>query len=207
MLVHELMTSPATSLRAGSRLETALQVLAAQHISAIPIVDAHDNVVGIVSEADVLAEQIARDPRASLRPVEEPTEPWHRLVDDVMTPDPVTVQENSDVGHVAELLADTGWKSVPVVRGLTLVGILSRSDVIRVLTTPDIDIEERLADDFAQIGHEGWRVQVREGVVTVRGPQPGRESRMAAAMADTAAGVRRVVIDPEPPSPGTAPRG
>jgi predicted transcriptional regulator len=195
MLVRELMTSPATSLRAGSRLEAAVQVLAAQHISAVPIVDSINHVVGIVSEADILAERIAPDPRAQLRSVEDPSEPWHRLVDDVMTPDPVTVQENADVGRVAELLSDTGWKSLPVVRGLQLVGIISRSDILRALTTPDIEIEERVVDDLAQIGREEWTVTVAEGVVTVRGPLPGRETRLATAIAETAPGVRRVVIE------------
>lgn len=195
MLVQELMTSPATSLRAGSSLEAAVQVLAAQHISAVPIVDSQQHVVGIVSEADILRERIAPDPRAHLRPAEEATQPWHRLVDDVMTPDPVTVQEHADVGRVAELLADTGWKCLPVVRGLQLVGVISRSDLLQALTTPDIVIQERIADDFDRIGREEWHVEVSQGVVTLRGPLPGRETRLATAMAETAPGVRRVVVE------------
>ncbi len=81
-----------------------------------------------------------------------------------------------------------------MVRGLQLVGIISRSDVLRALTTPDIEIEERVVDDLAQIGREEWTVSVTEGVVTVRGPLPGRETRLAKAIAETAPGVRRVVI-------------
>ena len=195
MLVHELMTSPATSLRAGSRLEAAVQVLAAGHISAVPVVDAQDHVVGIVSEADVLRERLAPDPRAHLRPVAEADQPWHDLVDDVMTPDPVTVQENGDVGQVAEILADTGWKSLPVVRAGRLVGVISRSDVIRALSTPDAEIRRRVGDDFAQIGWESWEVEVHEGTVIVRGAAPGREARLAKAIAETAPGVRRVVVE------------
>nr|WP_255523835.1 CBS domain-containing protein [Terrabacter sp. MAHUQ-38] len=198
VLVRELMTSPATSLRAGSRLEAAVQLLAGRHISAVPIVDPQDHVVGILSEADILRERITPDPRAHLRLVEEPAEPWHRLVDDVMTPDPVTVQETSDAGHVADLLADTGWKSLPVVNGRRLVGVISRSDLLRALTTPDVAIEERVVDDLARIGHEEWHVEVIEGVVTLRGPRPGRETRLAAAIAQTAPGVRRVVVVEQP---------
>jgi CBS-domain-containing membrane protein len=198
MLVRELMTSPPTSLRAGSRLEAAVQLLAGQHISAVPVVDPYGHVVGIISEADILRERIAPDPRAHLRPVEEPAEAWHRLVDDVMTPDPVTVQETSDVGHVADVLADTGWKSLPVVNGRRLVGVISRSDLLRALTTPDLAIEERVSDEFAQIGREEWHVEVAEGVVTLRGPMPGRETRLATAIAETAPGVRRVVVVEQP---------
>lgn len=195
MLVHELMTSPVRSLRAGSRLEAAVQVLAAHHISAVPIVDASGHVVGIISEADILKEQVPPDPRAHLRPVDEPTEPWHPRVDDAMTPDPVTVQENGDVGRVAELFAETGWKSLPVVRERRLVGVISRSDVIRALATPDVEIQRRITDEFVQIGRDEWHVDVAEGVVTLRGPEPGREARLAKAMAETAPGVRRVVVE------------
>ncbi len=137
MLVRELMTSPATSLRAGSRLESAVQVLAAQHITAVPIVDPYGHVVGIVSDADVLREGLPEDPRARLRPVHESTTPWHRLVDEVMTVDPVTVGAHTDAARAAELMADMGWKSLPVVRDGQLVGVISRSDIMRALATPD----------------------------------------------------------------------
>jgi CBS domain-containing protein len=194
MLVHELMTSPATSVRAGARLEEAVQALATNHISAVPIVDANDHVVGIISEADVLSEHIVPDPRAHLRPVEEPTQPWHRLVDDVMTPNPVTVHQNGDVGWVADLLAQRGWKSLPVVQDQRLVGVISRSDIVQALATPDTETQMRITDDFTEIGHAEWHVAVAEGVVTLRGTSPGREAQIAKAIAETVPGVRRVIV-------------
>ena len=195
MLVRELMTSPATSLRAGSRLDIAVQVLAAQHISAVPIVDAYGHVVGIVSEADVLREGLPEDPRSHLRPSPEPPAPWHRLVDDVMTVDPVTVEAQSDAARAVALMADMGWKSLPVVRDRQLVGVLSRSDMMRALATPDAEVQRNVASEFAQIGHEDWTVDVVEGVVTLRDVAPGRESRLARAIAETLPGVRRVLIE------------
>ena len=194
MLVRELMTSPATCLRAGSRLETAVQLLSAQHISALPVVDVNHHVVGIVSEADVLGEGIAVDPRSQITPPHDAEQPWHRLVDDVMTPGPVTVQENGDVGHVATVLADTGWKSLPVVRGQRLVGMISRSDILRVLGTPDVEIEREIRDEFEEIGRDAWHVSVAEGVVVVRGPRTPYQARLAKAVAETVTGVRRVVV-------------
>jgi CBS domain-containing protein len=195
MLVRELMTSPATSLRAGSRLDAAVQVLAAQHISAVPVVDAYGHVVGIVSEADVLREGLPEDPRSHLRPTRQPAATaWHRLVDDVMTVDPVTVEAQSDAARAAELMADMGWKSLPVVRDRHLVGMISRSDVIRALATPDVEIQRTVASEFAQIGREDWTVEVVDGVVTLRDVAPGRETRLARAIAETVPGVRRVVV-------------
>ncbi|HEV7147989.1 MAG TPA: CBS domain-containing protein [Pedococcus sp.] len=199
MLVREVMTSPATSLRAGSRLETAVQVLAAQHITAVPIVDAYGHVVGIVSDADVLREGLPEDPRTHLRPTQEPTTPWHRLVDDIMTVDPVTVGSHTDVARAAELMADMGWKSLPVVRDGQLVGVISRSDVIRVLATPDRQVQERIAYEFSQIGREDWRVEVDDGEVTLRDVAPGREARLARAIVETLPGVRRVRVEGQEP--------
>lgn len=200
MLVRELMSSPATSLRAGSRLESAVQVLAAQHISAVPIVDAYSHVVGIVSEADVLREGLPEDPRTHLRPIQESATPWHRLVDDVMTLDPVTVEAHSDASRAAELMADMGWKSLPVVNDRQLVGVISRSDVLRALATPDREVQQRIADEFAQIGREDWTVEVVDGVVTLRDVNPGREARLARAIAETLPGVRRVLVEERTPS-------
>ena len=195
MLVRELMTSPATSLRVGSRVEEAIDLLADQHISAVPIVDDGDAVVGIVSEADILRARIVPDPRAQLRPVDDAVAPWAARVDDLKTTDPVTVEENGDVGWVAGLLADTGWRSLPVLAGRRLVGIVSRSDVIRALATPDEQIQRRIADDYTQIGRQAWLVEVADGVVTIRGPRSGREAAIAKAIAETAPGVRRIVVE------------
>jgi CBS domain-containing protein len=195
MLVRELMTSPATSLLAGARLEAAVQVLAAQRITAVPIVDAYGHVVGIISDADVLREGLPQDPRAHLRPIEEPTAAWHQLVDEVMTVDPVTVGADSDAARAAELMADMGWKSLPVVRDRQLVGVISRSDLMRALATPDVELQERIAYEFMQIGREEWTPRVTRGVVTLRGVASGREARLARAIAETLPGVRRVLVE------------
>jgi CBS domain-containing protein len=201
MLVHELMTSPATCLRAGTPLDAAVRVLAAGHFSAVPIVDHDNNVVGIVSEADILRQHVAPDPKPDPRPVTTSGESTRPLVDDVMTRDPAIARENGDVHGVAEIFAQTGWKSLPVVRGRRLVGVISRSDVVRALATPDAEMQRRIADDFAQIGREAWQVEVFNGVATVSGAAPGREARLAKAIAETAPGVRLVVVKEPPEEP------
>ena len=200
MLVRELMTSPATSLQAGSKLEAAIQVLATHHISSVPVVDASGQVVGTVSEADVLREGLPPDARAHLRLTDEPEGPWHRLVDDVMTVDPMTVTPDSDAARAAELLSERGWNSLPVVRDRQLVGVISRSDLIRSLATLDGEIAERIAQEFAEIGRDEWQVDVENGVVTLRVVAPGRETRLAQGIAETVPGVRRVQVHdaPEP---------
>lgn len=71
MFVRDLMTSPATSLPTGARLDDAITVLATQHIIAVPLVDARDHVVGIVTEADVLKDSIPSE-GSLVPPVEVP---------------------------------------------------------------------------------------------------------------------------------------
>jgi CBS domain-containing protein len=117
-----------------------------------------------------------------------------------MTPDPITVQDTGDVAEVAALLAEKGWKSLPVVRGRRLVGVISRSDVMRLLAITDEEIAAQVAEDFASLGRDDWRVMVRDGVAVVTGAAQGREARLARAIAETAPGVRHVVVE-QPAAP------
>lgn len=198
MLVREIMTVPAHSLPLGSTLEVAIQLLARAKVSALPVVDVEHRVVGIVSEADILRLHLTPDPRAHLRPVTPEEEPWPPHVEDVMTPDPVTVLEGADVSDLGMMLADTGWKSVPVTHDGVLVGMVSRSDILRAMTTSDSAIRRRLTREFAALGRARWSVSVAEGEVTVAGTRGVREARLAQVMASAAPGVRRVVIQPPP---------
>jgi len=203
MLVGELVTRDVVHVRETSALDAAVRVLAEHRVSALPVVDGEGRVVGILSEADVLRLHLSGDPRSHLRPVvDEPPEPWPATVGEVMTPEPVVAHEGSDVAEVAHVLADTGWKSLPVVDGNhLLIGMVSRSDVIRELSTRDADIWLRVVRDLGQLDRPGWTVSVARGVVTVRGVRAGRDARLAAAVAATAPGVRGVLVRPDDTPP------
>ena len=199
MLVRELLTREVAAVRENCSLDAAVRILAERGVSALPVVDHQDRVVGIVSEADVLRLCLAEDPRAHLRLPVAPDPAgaaWPATVSEVMTPEPVTAHEGTDASEVARLLADTGWKSLPVVddHGV-LVGMVSRSDVIRSLSTNDAEIWLHVVRDFAHIDRAAWEVRVARGVVTVSGVEPGREARLAAAIAATAPGARGVVVE------------
>jgi CBS domain-containing protein len=200
MLVRELVTRDVAHLRGSSSLDSAIRVLAERHVSALPVVDDENRVVGIISEADVLRLHLSADPRAHLRPVPDPPAlQWPTTVGEVMSADPWVAREGSDVADVARVMADTGWKSVPVVDDdHVLVGMVSRSDVIRVLSTRDADIWLRLVRDFAELHQPGWTPSVSRGVVTVHGVRPGRDAQLVADLARTVPGVREVVVHPEP---------
>lgn len=192
MLVADVMTSPAVSIRRGATLEDAIQLLGAAGISALPVVDAKLRVVGIISEADVLREPLPPDPRAHLRP-QEAISRRDRTVDEVMTVDAVCVTTHTDCSDVALALADTGWKSMPVVEEGRLVGMVSRSDILRSLAVPDTVITQAVLGAFAAAGHPEWVAVVRSGHVTIDPPDTNLVEA-ALATAATVRGVRSVQL-------------
>jgi len=85
--------------------------------TALPVVDGESRLVGILSEADILS-----DPHAGRAA--------HASVGALMTRTPLTVHLDATVGEARALVADRGLRTVPVVDGDRLVGVLSRSDLV-----------------------------------------------------------------------------
>jgi CBS domain-containing protein len=194
MLVHEIMTSPAYRVLEGASLEAALQVMATARVTSLPVVDPDGHVVGIISESDLLKESLEPDPRAHMRLVPPPSRPLRATVSQLMTANPYTVREDHDVAELARTFATTGWKSAPVVRGDVLLGVVSRSDVIRALARPDKEIQAEISGAFAEIGLEGWHADVSYGVVRITGTASDRELSAATSIAQSVRGVRRVAL-------------
>ena len=81
MLAREIMTSPALSVREDASTQMALTLLARAHLTSLPVVDRDGELVGVVSEADVLRTALEPDPRAHLRPTGHGADcpaPWPR---------------------------------------------------------------------------------------------------------------------------------
>lgn len=192
MLVREIMTSPAYSVPEGATLEAALKLMAASKVTGLPVVDAGGRVVGIISEADLLKADLEPDPRAHMRQAPPPSEPLLATVGQVMTVHPHTVREDSDVAELAQTFARTSWKSVPVVRGDVLLGVVSRSDVIRAMARPDAEIAAEIARILQEIGMQTWHAEVSRGVVHITGPDSDRERAAVTSIAQSVMGVRRV---------------
>jgi CBS domain-containing protein len=194
MLVREIMTSPAYSVPVGASLEAALRMMATVRVSSLPVVDDGGCVVGIISEADVLEAGMAPDPRAHMRPVSPQSRALPGTVAEVMTADPYTVREDNDVADLALVFARKGWKSVPVIRGEALLGVVSRSDLIRAMARPDIEIAEEIATAFGEIGLKTWHADVFAGVAHITGTASERERAAATSIVQSVRGVRRVTL-------------
>lgn len=196
MLVSDVMTSPALSVPRGAPIEVAIAILGRSSISSLPVVDEAGAVVGIVSEGDVLRDQLPRDPRAHLR-ASLPTLARDRTVDDVMTAGPHCVSPGTDSSEVAQLLARQGWKSLPVVDDdRHLVGVVSRSDILRVMAVPDADLVEAIRHALVEAGLPNVAVTVAGGNVSVR-PDAPELGPAALAVAATIPGIRSVQLAPD----------
>lgn len=198
MLVRDVMTSPAITVARDAPVRRAIRILHENDITAAPVVDAAGTLVGVVSEMDLLRGEFDPDPRASVLPVRPTAAPPPRQVADVMTRDVVTVTENTDATMLIELMVSRRIKSLPVLRGDRVVGMVSRRDLLRMLARPDEELRAEvlalLAEEFP--GDPDWQVTVRDGVAELRAPadgapDPGREE-IAARLARTVPGVTRV---------------
>jgi CBS domain-containing protein len=196
MLVREIMTSPAYSVRGDASLEEALKLMATSRVTSLPVVDGGTRVVGIISEADLLRADLEPDPRAQARPARQAVESSLTLVSQVMTAQPHTVREDSDVAELARTFATTSWKSVPVVRGDVLLGVVSRSDVIRAMSRSDQDIAAEITRTLGEVGLQAWHVDVAEGLVQITGAGSDRERGAVLSIAQSVKGVRHVTAQP-----------
>jgi len=192
MLVREIMTSPAYSVHEDASLEEALKLMATARVTSLPVVDGGSHVVGIISEADLLKADLEPDPRAHVRPALQSVESLLTTVRQVMTADPHTVREDNDVAELAHTFATTSWKSVPVVRGDVLLGVVSRSDVIRAMSRSDQDIEAEISRTLKEIGMHSWHVDVVDAVVHITGTGSDRERGAVVSIAQSVKGVRHV---------------
>ncbi|MFC7493572.1 MULTISPECIES: HPP family protein [unclassified Nocardioides] len=178
------------TVTARTSIKDALRRLSEHSITAMPVVDAKRRLRGIVSEADLIQDVIVRDPRALERPIViEPLYP-PVTVDDVYTRATVTVAPDDDIATAVELMTATGAKSLPVLGpGRHLVGVVSRSDIVRALARTDETIASDVALLLNSVGHDDWLVEVDDGVVSITGPADSGEASLARVLARTAAGV------------------
>lgn len=199
MLVQEVMTAPVVTVPHTWTVKQAVRLLYEKDITAAPVVDDNERMVGIISEMDLLRGEFQADPRAYLRPVALPDARPAVSVEEVMTPNVKTVREKTDVLELVELMVTTGVKSVPVMRGDDLVGIVSRRDLMGILAYGDDRIRDDVLTALQELSAEtaDFDVTVRNGVVELHGGDKGdNAARIAELIARTVPGVTGVVHKP-----------
>jgi CBS domain-containing protein len=196
--VRDVMSSPVVTVPPGMPLKEAAKVLVTHGISAVPVVDAGE-LVGILSEADLVPLELAPDPRAHLAPVPEASRTAPRIVSQAMTPDVIALPEEADVADAGRLMLERPIKSIPVLRGRRVVGIVARRDLLEVLARSDEDITRDLeALLAAELGAPSpYRVTVQDGVVDLTGPPDPVDRQLVMLLARSVPGVLAVRLDEE----------
>lgn len=188
VLVREVMSSPAITVRETATLKEAVSLLDQHDVSAMPVVDGRDRIVGVLSEADVIRDMVVPDERTEEVAVQLTTAALGARVADVMSTHPVTVEEGTDLAVATELMTSSAIKSLPVVEHGRVTGVISRRDVIRVLARPDRRIEAEVDELFRQAGLD-WMVDVTDGVAVLDGPADEAERDVARALTRTVPGL------------------
>jgi CBS domain-containing protein len=196
--VREVMSSPVVTVPPDMRLKEVADLLVRHGISAVPVVD-DDELVGIVTEADLLPLELTPDPRAHLAPPPDPPSGVPRVAAQVMTWPVLALPEDADAAEAARLMLERRIRSIPVVRGRQVVGIVARRDLLEVLARSDGDIARDLeALLAAELGAPSpYRTTVRDGIVEFTGPTDPTSRKLATLLAREVPGVVEVRFDEE----------
>ncbi|MDR7375696.1 CBS domain-containing protein [Rhodoferax ferrireducens] len=140
-----LMTQPAVTTRADTSLAEAADLMAQHRIAQVPVLDANARLVGILLRADLFrpGRVVASTPDAAV-PLD--ANDWAvrmaQPVSGTMWTPVASVSSDTDIRRVAQVLLDTGLPGLPVVdEGGTVIGFVSRTDILRaVATEPPLDV-------------------------------------------------------------------
>jgi acetoin utilization protein AcuB len=131
MLVQELMTRNPVTITHDTSVPDALRLMREKKVRRLPVLDSHHRLVGIVSDKDLfLAEP---SPATTLAVWEIPELLGKLKVEKVMTRDVITISEQTPLEEAARIMADKKIGGLPVMQGGNLVGIITETDVFKVL--------------------------------------------------------------------------
>jgi len=191
MKAADIMTLGAATIRPDASIAQAAQLMLQYRISGLPVVDAAGNLVGIVTEGDLLRR--SESGTAMKRPrwlefllgpeklADEYVHTHSRRVDDVMSRDVITVSQETSASEVVEQMERHGVKRIPVVREGKVVGIISRANLLRGLARLADEAPKFIASDnvireqiLSELSRQAWGpvpvdISVRNGIVHLRG--------------------------------------
>ncbi|GGY88805.1 hypothetical protein GCM10010300_36130 [Streptomyces olivaceoviridis] len=182
-LVRDVMDVPAASLREDLPYRDIARSLAREHVGALPVVDAEDHVIGVVSESDLLA-KVAFEasghrpgPIGRLRERRIHGKARGDSAADLMTSPAITVLPGATVAEAGWLAALSRLKRMPVTdRDGRLVGVVRRDALLQCLIRDDAGIRTEVEATIAACcppgDRENVQVAVHDGIVELTGRMP-----------------------------------
>jgi len=217
MKAAEIMVANVITVTPEQTVQEVAEILLDRRISGMPVVNAAGELVGIVSEGDLMRRVDAgTEHRRSwwLRLLmgreglaEEYVREHARKVADVMTRSVITASPDTPIGEIADLLERNAIKRVPIVKDRKVIGIVSRANLIQALAAlrKQITVERPLSDAtlresvLARFNREPWmqtsliNVTAHDGTIDLWGivDTPSEKKAMRVA-AEVTPGVRKV---------------
>src|SRR6476646_10838944 len=130
MRARDIMSKNVVSVLPTTPVTDAAGTLSYRGFTALPVVNEAGELIGIVTEADLIRNRFPDDPSATPG----------TTVGDVMTSPVVGVSHDADVTMIARAMLTAQRRSMPIVDGSTLVGVVTRGDIVRALARPDVQV-------------------------------------------------------------------
>jgi CBS domain-containing protein len=217
MKAGDIMSARVISISPDASVQDAVTLMLQNHISGLPVIDTSGTLVGMVTEGDFLRRAETgterKRPRwleflvGPNRLAEEYVESHARKVGEMMTREPITITEETPLDEIVQVMERRRIKRVPVMRGAQVVGIVSRSNLMRAVATlgrtapppakTDAAIRQQLLAEFEK---QFWApaalidVVVKDGVVELWGTiLEGAQGEAIRVCAENIPGVKKVV--------------
>jgi CBS domain-containing protein len=178
-LVKDLMTTPVVTVEPTTPFKEIVARLAQHRVSAVPVVDNDNRVLGVVSEADLLLKEEFPDPDLDIplwwskRNRLERAKAAASVARDLMTVAVVAIAPEATAAEAARRMHTAGVKRLPVVERGRLVGILSRGDLVKVFNRSDAAIRREIIEDVIvsqfMMAPSRFFLHVTDGVVVLQG--------------------------------------
>jgi len=144
--VKDIMTKDVITVTPNTEVVKAAKILLEKRINGLPVVDDTGKLVGILCQSDLIAQQKSIPipslftllegfmPLTTMKRIDKEVEKIAAiLVEQAMTPNPVTVDPDDDIENVARLMVDKNYHTLPVLDGGKLVGIVGKEDILSTL--------------------------------------------------------------------------
>ncbi|WP_369148564.1 CBS domain-containing protein [Streptomyces sp. R44] len=170
--VSDVMTHTAIAVGRDAPYKEIVALMDQWKVSALPVLEGEGRVIGVVSEADLLAKEEFRtdDPRPD--EFAAASKAGAVRAGELMSSPAVTVHPDATLAEAARIMATRRVKRLPVVNGVGMLeGVVSRSDLLKVFLRTDAEIEEDIRRSVLSepTAPAELDVAVEEGVATIRG--------------------------------------
>jgi CBS domain-containing protein len=215
--VKDIMTTRVISVTRGASFRVMAAALRKYRISAFPVLDDNGKVIGVVSEADMLAKQaLESEPEgmpgmiAGLLRRKEHEKARGTTAGDLMTSPAVTVTPDDTLERAARLMYTRKVKRLPVVDANGhLVGVIGRADLLAAFDRSDEDIRREILDQVIQrdlhTDPATFGALVKDGIVTLEGVAEtiefGDDLKQRVQHVQGVVAVRDRLSYPRPPEP------